>query len=253
MKIIKNKYFHLINDNINIEIKESNSQFNFYIVYYINCLINKNYFDWLKNQIEMIYNYNGIIFIVATLNKKNELKFKKKVLDIYPNVIIECNYKNEFEYPGILKVWQLGQIHNNRNDIILYFHSKGIGHSKNYNNYNIILKDINKIKEIFNLFQIIDKIGYSSGGIGWIWYNFWFVRGSYINMVEKPIKTERRHYYEDWLSRKIENNYFEYENEKPLDYYKNTLLNCYGFYCDKEFGNIGSVYCPEKNRMFLIK
>jgi len=55
--------------------------------------------------------------------------------------------------------------------------------------YNIILKDIELIKEIFTIFPIIDKIGYCSGGIGWIWYNFWYVRGSYINKVEMPIKT----------------------------------------------------------------
>ena len=27
----------------------------------------------------------------------------------------------------------------------------------------------------------------------------------YINFVEKPIKTNRRHYYEDWLGRTVKN------------------------------------------------
>ena len=261
MKVLKNNYIHLINDNVKVDLDfNNNDQLNFYIVYYINCLINENYFDWLKNQIDMVKNYNGSIFIVATLNKTHEAQFRKKVLNIYPNVVIECNYENKFEYPGILKVWQLGQIHSSRNDIILYFHSKGMTHYKNYEkckneNYNVIFKNINKIKEIFNLFPSIDKVGYFSGGIGWIWFNFWFVRGSYVNLVEKPIKTQRRHYYEDWLSRKLDKNDTQpHDNiERPLNYYKNTLLDCYGFCCDKNFGNIGSYYCTNKWGMCLIK
>jgi hypothetical protein len=267
MKIIKNKYTHLVNDNIEIDLDfNNNNELNFYIVYFINCLVNENYFDWLKNQIDMVYNYNGTIFIIATLNKNNEDQFRKEVLDKYPNVVIECNYENDFEYPGILKVWELGQIYSSRNDIILYFHSKGTSYFKTYescinddycknNDYNIIFKDINKIKEIYNLFPSIDKIGYFSGGIGLIWFNFWFVRGSYVNLVEKPIKTRRRHYYEDWLSRKLDkNNMQPHDNiERPFDYYKNTILNCYGFYCNENFGNIGSYFSADHNKMYLIK
>jgi hypothetical protein len=263
MKIIKNKYIHLINDNIDVEVKfENYVEHKFHIVYYINCLVNENYFDWLKNQIDIVQNYNGNIYIVATLNRINEDQFRKEVLNIYPNVVIECNYENEFEYPGILKVWQLGQIYSSRNDIILYFHSKGTTHFKNYESckddeYNIIFKDINKIKEIFNLFPSIDKVGFFSGGIGWIWFNFWFVRGSYVNLVEKPIKTQRRHYYEDWLGRKLDKNDTQtqpHDNiERPIDYYKNTLSNCYGFYCNEKFGNIGSYFSADHNKMYLIK
>jgi hypothetical protein len=267
MKIIKYNYTHLINDNVNLEINLQNYvEYKFYIVYFINCLVNENYFDWLKNQISLVKNYNGNIFIVATLNKSNEGQFKKEVLDIYPNVTIECNYENDFEYPGILKVWQLGQIYNSRNDIILYFHSKGTSYFNNYESYvnsdycknsgnNLILKDIDKIKEIYNLFPSIDKIGYFSGGNGWVWFNFWFVRGSYVNLVEKPIKTQRRHYYEDWLGRTLDSNNIQSHDdiERPIDYYKNTLSNCYNFFCNDEFGNIGSYFDADNNKMCLIK
>jgi hypothetical protein len=261
LTLIKKKYEHYINKQQNIEVNISNeTQMNFYIVYYINCLINANYFDWLKNQIEIVYKDNMTIYIIATLDASNEADFRKKVLDIYPKVIIECNYINEYEYPAIHKVWELGQQYSNQNDIILYFHSKGMTHHTNYesnrnDNYNIILKDFDKIKEIFNIFPSIDKVGYFSGGIGWIWYNFWYARGSYINKVEKPLKTNRRHYYEDWLCRKIKdnNNDIDESIEKPFHYYENTLMNCYGFYHDKQFGNIGSYYCANSNKMFLNK
>lgn len=259
MKIVQKKYTHCINDHVNIETIMTNEiNFNIHIVYYINCLTNTNYFDWLKNQIDMVYNYNGTIYIIATLVPSDESKFRNRVLSMYSNIIIECNYENQFEYPGILKVWELGQIHSSSNDIILYFHSKGVTHHANYNSnrndsYNVILKDVDRIKEIFSIFPSIDKIGYFSGGGGWIWYNFWFARGSYINSVEKPIKTQRRHYYEDWLYRKIDkNNYTHPEDENTGYPYPNTLINCYGFCCNGNFGNIGSYYCPNTNKMILL-
>jgi hypothetical protein len=201
MKLVKKVYDHYINidtpiNNINIE------KYNLYTVYLINCLINNNYFDWLLNQINLIKDFGSTIYIIAIISKLNENLFKKKVLNFFPNVNIICYSENEYEYRGILHVWNLGKIHNKKNDIILYFHSKGLTYHQSYDsnkndNYNIILKDINKIKEIFTIFSKIDKVGFSSGGNGWIWYNFWYARGSYINQVEKPIKTNRRHYYED--------------------------------------------------------
>ena len=66
------------------------------------------------------------------------------------------------------------------------------------------------------------------GGNGWIWYNFWYARGSYIKYVERPIKTYRRHYYEDWLGRKVKNeNYIICDNERSYIFYENTLNTCY--------------------------
>lgn len=259
--LLKKKYEHYLNINIKIDLNIQNNEnyekYDLYIVYYINCLVNKNYLDWLINQIDIVKNYDSKIYIIATILESNEKEFKKSVLKLFPNVTIECYYENEFEYKGILKVWELGQIYNKTNDIILYFHSKGITHHTNYesnknDNYNIILKDINKIKEIFTIFQSIDKIGYCSGGIGWIWYNFWYARGSYINKVEKPIKTTRRHYYEDWLGRKIDNN----DNsigDKNFNNYKNTLENCYNFYTNKiNIANIGSYYCPNTDEYYNL-
>lgn len=255
MKFIKKKYIHYINDHVNIETNMLNDpSYNIFIVYYINCLVNTNYFNWLENQINIVKTY-GIIYIIATISREEEPQFKKKLIDMYPNVIIECNYENEFEYRGILKVWELGQVHNSHNDIILYFHSKGVTRSNSYENnrndsYNEILMDINKIKEIYTIFPSIDKIGYNTGGIGWCWCNFWYARGSYINSVEQPIKTQRRHYYEDWLCRKVINDKYT-GIERPITYYANTLRSCYNFYNDAYFGNIGSYYCPDTNRMLL--
>lgn len=257
MRIINKLYTHYVEDNFpNLEVDLNNEiDYNLYVVYYINCFINNNYLDWLYNQIKSVIPFNGTIYIIASLDKNNERNFREFCLVNFKNCIVECNYNNHHEYSGILKVWELGQIHNKSNDIILYFHSKGISRTKSYRknkneNYNLVIGDINLIKEIYTIFPKIDKIGYYSGGIGWIWYNFWYARGSYINKVEKPVKTDRRHYYEDWLARKIYNKEDNSNEEKPLSFYNNTLNSCYGIYSDKStFGNIGSYYCPQQNHM----
>ena len=215
------------------------------------------------NQLPLV-NYGCPIYIVACLHKSQEKFFRKSTALLFPdyNIYIECYYTNEYEYRGILKVWELAQQHNKRNDIILYFHSKGVTRHENYSinkhdKYNIILKDLDKIKEIFTIFPVIDKVGYSCSNRGIIWYNFWFVRGSYAQLVEKPIKTERRHYYEDWLSRKVDHvpskecRYSSKENDESC--YDISVDSCYGFHTDgKKILNIGSWFDAGTNTYKLI-
>ena len=258
IKLIKHKYEHYIDDKVVVCLDNYETQkYNIYIVYYINCLCNKNWFSWLFNQINLVTYMNATIYIISTVNQSEECEFRKKILEIFPNVNIECYYENEFEYRGIKKIRELGQIYNKRNDILLYFHSKGVTRYTSYElnknlKYNIILKDIELIKEIFTIFPIIDKIGYSCGGIGWIWYNFWYVRGSYVNNLEEPVKTNRRHYYEDYIARKV--NCESDKNcltERPITYYENTLNSCYGIYTDKiNIKNIGSYYNPNNKKYY---
>lgn len=240
-------------------------KYNLYVVYFVNCLTNKNYMFWVKNQLGYIVQQlenNTVkllnkteIHIIATINKENEARFLQKVHRHFPNFTFNIQFydENEYEYQGINKVWELGQVHDNKNDIILYYHSKGITHHVNYkhnrnDNYNIILKDLNQIFKIYSEYSEIDKIGYSCGGIGWIWYNFWYARGSYISHVEKPIKTERRHYYEDWLGRYVKDKKDQYPlEERPYSYYENSILRCYNFHTNIDVPSIGFYYDPSPN------
>jgi hypothetical protein len=261
---VKKKYEHFINIPTEICLFKQNPEYHLYVVYFINCQINPNYFDWLMKQIYMIKDFDASVYIIATIEESKQKEFIEDTLLLFPGVNIECHIENEFEYRAILKVWKLGQIHNESNDIILYFHSKGMSHHASYkdnayddssHDYVTILHDYEKIKEIFTIFPKIDKIGYFAGGCGWIWFNFWYARGSYINMVEMPIKTLRRHYYEDWLARKVDSELDRLcDNERcNQTYYKNTLESCYGFYTDGEtVGNIGNYYCPIDNTFYPI-
>ena len=125
MNIIYKQYEHYVKCETEINIT-NNEEFNLYIVYFINCITNKNYMSWLESQINLVKNFNGTIYIVATISPEDEALFRQTTLTLFPSIElnIECYYENEFEYRGILKVWQLGQTHNTKNDIILYFHSK---------------------------------------------------------------------------------------------------------------------------------
>jgi hypothetical protein len=200
----------------------------------------------------LIKNHNASIFIVASIFQQEEENFRKNVLSLYPNVTIECHYENQYEYPGILKVWELGQIHNKENDLILYFHSKGVSRFTNYvfvknEEYNRVITELDRIKEIFTIFPSIDKVGLLTGGIGWIWTNFWYARGSYISQLESPLKTTRRHYYEDWLARKVDTIDKLCVNERSHEFYRSTLKSCYQLITDKiNIANIGSYAEPGK-------
>lgn len=226
-------------------------KYNLYVVYFINCLINPNYGQWLKHQLKYVVDQlqenkmenmgNYKIYVVATIEKNKEKQFQRKLHRFLPNldVQIEFFHENEFEYRGIKKVWELGQVHRHKNDIVLYYHSKGVSRYKSFSSNNndkykmyivntIVLKNIPKIFHLYTIHPDIDKIGYSCGGIGWIWHNFWYARGSYLCHVEKPIQTNRRHYYEDWLGRKVKKDVdIKSEKERPLSFYENTLLKCY--------------------------
>lgn len=248
MIIIKKEYEHKIADNFDIEVRLNyKCIYNLYIVYYINCELNENYFTWIENQLNFVINYTNQIYLMCTIKAEKENFLRDKVKKCFNDIVIICNSNNDHEYPGINKVWELGQTHNKDNDIIMYFHSKGITQRKDYNesipllrhDHNIekIIKDIHLIYEIFSIFPSIDKITTTCGGVGWGWYNYWIARGSYINQVEKPIKTQRRYYYEDWLCRKL-NNHSETNEERSIDSYENTLKNCYQIYTTCNSGNI---------------
>lgn len=155
--------------------------YNFYVVYFINCMININYLEWLHQQLSIIINQtekNKIHYlnqthfhIICTIENGNQNYFLNKLKTFFPNIkfIVEFYFENEYEYRGIMKVWELGQIHNNKNDIILYYHSKGVTRGDHYNmfandNYNSILKNLTKVFEVFNSYPYIDKVGESCGG-----------------------------------------------------------------------------------------
>jgi len=226
--------------------------------------VNPNYFDWLESQLKYVTNQvkDGSIAvrawaIVAVIEKSNRLAFVNKLQHLLPGQLIKIDFftENEWEYQGIKKVWEIGQRNKGRNDIILYYHSKGVTRRERYDDpepslpdYNIILKDIKKVYRVFDEFPHVNKVGFSCSKLGWMWYNFWYARGSYINNVEKPIKTNKRHYYEFWLGRKVRDlndvvtRPGDKERPRRSDVYETTFEDCYSF--DPKIPSLGVTFNP---------
>lgn len=59
-------------------------------------------------------------------------------------------------------------------------------------------------REVIASFQAnatIERAGMYPSKLGWVWFNFWWARVSYLKQTVEPVRTARRHYYEDWLGR----------------------------------------------------
>lgn len=157
-------------------------------------------------------------------------------IQMYDRFTFHVNYENEHEYPGILKVHELGKT----SDIVLYFHSKNMTRYYGQRNFrefvgDKIMHDIVKNWKyclfILHNFPSIDKVVETCSQEGWGWYNYWWARGSYLQDMRKPRKTSDRYYYESWLGR-------EYVGVK--DKIKNTWSVCTT--PTKGFYNVGTTY-----------
>lgn len=152
----------------------------------------------------------------------------------FNKIQVTCTTDNCHEYPGINHVYRCAQVSSNPNHVILYFHSKGITRFTGQRDpveqvlHNTVVKDWVWVLFLFTNFCEIEKIGIAASEFGWIWYNYWWVRASYIRTVEEPIRTDRRHYYEDWLCRSTPlNNWTLGEKEINHNNYSNlNYKNC---------------------------
>jgi len=162
----------------------------------------------------------AVINIVFTNPKQNDFDDATErqadeiigtIRGILPSAKIHHSAGNRHEYPGIRLVWDIANdTVDPKNTLILYFHAKGITHNPNSGGERIpinrLLTDtvIKPWKDIVNRFErdpAVNKAGYATSHDGFLWYNFWWVRASYVVGCERPILTGRRHYYEDWLAK----------------------------------------------------
>lgn len=131
----------------------------------------------------------------------------RNIKNLIPNSIISTSNENQYEYRGIHLTWELATKYPD--SIFLYFHSKGMSHGENerlLHERKLFKGTIGQWQKVISVFKEnnhINKVGFSPSEAGWVWFNFWWARGKYLSECEEPILTERRHYYEDWLHRKI--------------------------------------------------
>lgn len=134
----------------------------------------------------------------------------KSYIDGQLSKLCHINYSytsnNQFEYPALHQLYTLAQ--TNQNKIFVYFHTKDISHlDSTYKRSELnktltrsTLWNYNKVLNIFKMKPHINKIGlFPAQTQGWIWYNFFWVRGSFIATAKEPIISSDRWYYERWL------------------------------------------------------
>jgi len=120
------------------------------------------------------------------------------------NIIYSESYLNLYEYPGLKLLYDLSQ--TRKDEYFLYFHSKGM-----IFNYSLTIDrdDFEKTtlratfyywKEAMNIFKNIinvNKIGLWPSCEGYIWVNFFYIRGNYLTIP--PIITNDRWWYETYI------------------------------------------------------
>jgi len=203
-----------IDSKMNVEYFSSNIS-NVYIVYFIYINPDRNWKIILEGQMNDIKATNILetnkLFVVISSNDENNIQNVKNIvnsilIDYNHNIDFTIEPRNLFEYPGIKKVYDLAI--NNKDKLFIYFHSKGMVFHENSKRNKIeekltknTFKNWKKTISIFKDNSNIHKIGLLPSNKGFIWYNFWWARGEYINKLEEPVITEDRYYYEVWLSK----------------------------------------------------
>lgn len=180
------------------------------------------------------------LHIVLSVPVKFNPTIKEKVYQSFlssHNVIFHINNEDCYEYPGIQLVHALASANGSPNHYLMYFHSKGITHYRGErdiverNLHQTVIAPWRHVLEIFETHPNIDKIGSTASDAGFIWWNYWWARASYLINVEIPIKTEIRRYYQHWLSRFVKDAY--------KGTYHQTNKNCWSLSAPKKHVGIG--------------
>ena len=144
------------------------------------------------------------LFIESILNKNNISNY---MIDIYDN--------NYYEYYGIKKIYDLVNSKSDNikpclNSIYLYLHTKGMfnyfGKPNERRTHERILTRTTlypwlNVIDIFKNNENINIMGMFPSINGWVWFNFFWVRGEYVrNNCLNPEISASRYYYETWLS-----------------------------------------------------
>jgi hypothetical protein len=179
---------------------------NIKIVYFAN-LIPNTWEPIITEQLDSLkklelYNKASNIYMSVISNDRELIKLKELLNSKYKKIELKNIFKeNYYEYPGIKTLYQIAQ--DDDDEVILYFHSKGITSNQHENrkylfnhtieNYNLYLQEFkrNKELEVAGIFPNID---------GFCYFNFFWTRSSYVrNYCSRPEVSENRYIWEVWI------------------------------------------------------
>lgn len=135
----------------------------------------------------------------------------------YDYAEINIHHENAFEFFGLHRLWELGR--DDSHKLLIYFHTKGMSYK---NKYPLAIWNRRSLRELAltyytfkdwrrtaRLFKEKPKLckagpfpndteGKSHGSF--MWFNFFWVRASYVKELVEPPRRDDRFYYEAWLT-----------------------------------------------------
>ena len=224
-----NAIYHFLNDNNNVNnnhnyIDDANQHVNMsandkpiHIVYYAYLYNGQKWKNIVTGQMTDLCN-SGILKMgtlhAVLLGTPDEIKEAKSLIENIISDTIEVTevYENLYEFPALMKIRELALLHPDK--LFIYFHSKSMIHwntSQNRTLLEYILTNQTFLNWdstlfIFNNFPEIQKAGCYPDKEGWMWYNFWWARGSHLiscNPIEIPINMVEKDRFicEYWLGK----------------------------------------------------
>lgn len=173
------------------------------------------YFAWLcpniwepivREQLESLkalplYDLANEIYMSVIADDIELEKLKLLLTQEYPKIqLINFFQENVYEYPGFKTLYEIAD--NSDNTYILYFHSKGM--LSNMHNIRRILFEniISNYTTVLNAFEndkTIDVVCTIPGAKGFSYYNFFWVKSSYVyNYCSKPECTKEYTKHDRW-------------------------------------------------------
>lgn len=188
------------------------------IVYYVYINRNSNWRGIISGQLLQLKSYGVLdeadlyIHITDTQNSSDDVELF--INELVCHVTISRNKENLFEYPAIRQVYELAKQFPDA--ILIYLHSKAMSYniySRRIDEEALLTKTFENWRKSLEIFsdKKINKIGlFPSIGSnndtekqgtrgGWIWYNFWYARASYIINCDEPKPSHDRYFFEHWL------------------------------------------------------
>lgn len=197
-------------DNIVIDLTDNTKRIK--VIYSLYIDPNSNWRAIISGQLYQLKGYGILseadlyIHITDCYNCVQEVK--ELINKITPSAIIYTSFKNQFEYPAIKLVHDLSIQHPDNS--FLYFHTKGMSHNLHSRSLEEIILFTKTFESWRNNIQLLNRDGINKVGLfpseeGWIWYNFWYAKGTYLASLNAPEITDHRWYYESWLGRGASN------------------------------------------------
>jgi len=196
-----------------------------FIIYYVFIKSSNDWKSILIGQLQdilaskILYNDKVIIDIVLSAHSDDAVLMAKLTIDnfLIQNTIRNYNIifatdNNFVEYPGIYQLYKRGCQHPE--SICLYLHTKGMffhgNNGRQLFEVQLTRNILNSWKNTINILEKnkhINKATIACSKEGWGWFNFFWVKSSYLAKCKEPTKDSDRYYYEAWLGRYGSNTY----------------------------------------------